>query len=252
MMLTDDGARLDFSTFHIKAPETTGACTTDYFQATNAATGENINWKHPSNISVSIVPNSIPLCAQAPPWLTASCCRRCAASTRALTSTSRPGPGWAARPACTPSPPPPPPGGSRSLSLPLSLPLSSCVQVSQVLCSSPVLPPGGCLQYHTGLAGQVRSFNFLAATYNHLADQYYKVSLQQWEVWWLVTLQHCRCASGGSRATAASPGTPALTRTPSRSAAPPPTTTRGRGWPPAARTTCSYQVAGDNMDISTI
>ena len=56
MMLTDDGARLDFSTFHIKAPETTGACTTDYFQATNAATGENINWKHPSNISVSIVP----------------------------------------------------------------------------------------------------------------------------------------------------------------------------------------------------
>ena len=177
-MLTDDGARLDFSTFHIKAPETTGACTTDYFQATNAATGENINWKHPSNISVSIVPNSMPLCAQAPPWLTASCCRRCAASTRALTSTSRPGPGWAARPACTPSPPPPPPGGSRSLSLPLSLPLSSCVQVSQVLCSSPVLPPAGCLQYHTGLAGQVRSFNFLAATYNHLADQYYKVNLQ--------------------------------------------------------------------------
>ena len=65
-------------------------------------------------------------------------------------------------------------------------------------------------------------------------------------------LQHCRFASGASRATAASPGTPALTRTPSRSAAPPPTTTRGRGWPPAARTTCSYQVAGDNMDISTI
>ena len=58
-------------------------------------------------------------------------------------------------------------------------------------------------------------------------------------------MQHCRCASGGSRATAASPGTPAPTRTPSRSAAPPPTTTRGRGWPPAARTTCSYQVAGD-------
>ena len=67
--------------------------------------------------------------------------------------------------------------------MPLSLPWSSCLQVSQVLCSSPVLPPGGCLQYHTGLAGQVRSFNFLAATYNHLADQYYKVSLQQWEVW---------------------------------------------------------------------
>ena len=43
MMLTDDGARLDFSTFSIKAPETTGACTTDYFQATNAATGENSN-----------------------------------------------------------------------------------------------------------------------------------------------------------------------------------------------------------------
>ena len=63
--------------------------------------------------------------------------------------------------------------------------------MSQVLCSSPVLPPGGCLQYHTGLAGQVRSFNFLASTYNHLADQYYKVSLQ-WEVGWLVT-----CSTAG-------------------------------------------------------
>ena len=65
------------------------------------------------------------------------------------------------------------------------------VQVSQLLCSSPSRPPEGCLQYHTGIAGQVnnrgrhsdlhhnlvqvRSFNFFATTYNHLADQYYKV-----------------------------------------------------------------------------
>ena len=50
----------------------------------------------------------------------------------------------------------------------------SC-QVVQIPCGSRSLPPGGCLQHHTGITGQVRSFNFLATSYKHLSDQYYKV-----------------------------------------------------------------------------
>ena len=51
-----------------------------------------------------------------------------------------------------------------------------CFKVTQVLCSAINKPPQGCLQYHTGVTGQVRSFNFLtSSTYIHLANQFYKV-----------------------------------------------------------------------------
>ena len=73
------------------------------------------------------------------------------------------------------------------------------LQVQQVLCSSSVLPPTGCLQYHTGITGQVgkridicfqsisilrqvRSFNFLvsdSSSYKHLANQYYKICIRR-------------------------------------------------------------------------
>ena len=51
------------------------------------------------------------------------------------------------------------------------------LQVAQILCDSIVKPPIGCMQYHTGLTGQVRSFNFQTSSgnYLHLALQYYKV-----------------------------------------------------------------------------
>jgi len=55
------------------------------------------------------------------------------------------------------------------------------IKVSQVICDGRTNPPGGCLQYHTGTTGTVRSFNFLAASgsYLHLADQYYKVCIRR-------------------------------------------------------------------------
>ena len=51
--------------------------------------------------------------------------------------------------------------------------------VTQIPCSSRTLPPTGCLQYHTGTTGQLRSFNFLASSYQHLNDQYYKICIRR-------------------------------------------------------------------------
>ena len=53
------------------------------------------------------------------------------------------------------------------------------ILVTQILCSSRTLPPTGCLQYHTGTTGQMRSFNFLATSYQHLNEQYYKICIRR-------------------------------------------------------------------------
>ena len=43
------------------------------------------------------------------------------------------------------------------------------IRVDQFECDSPVLAPEGCLQYHTGIVGNVSSFNW-KTTDNTLAD----------------------------------------------------------------------------------
>merc|ERR1719483_1210248 len=46
-------------------------------------------------------------------------------------------------------------------------------------CGSLALPPQGCLQYHTGIAGQVRSFNFNSNSYQHLSNQNYQACIRR-------------------------------------------------------------------------
>ena len=46
------------------------------------------------------------------------------------------------------------------------------IKVTQIPCAVPYRPPGGCLQYHTGLTGRFMTFNFLETTTpQHLASQ---------------------------------------------------------------------------------
>merc|ERR1711892_896663 len=55
------------------------------------------------------------------------------------------------------------------------------IKVSMIECGSLSLPPTGCLQYHTGITGTVRSFNFLAPTgaYEHLKSQFYQACVRR-------------------------------------------------------------------------
>lgn len=60
------------------------------------------------------------------------------------------------------------------------------MKVLQYSCDSPVLAPDGCLQYFTGISGNVSSFNFKTednantATYpNHIADLNYNICLRR-------------------------------------------------------------------------
>jgi len=53
-------------------------------------------------------------------------------------------------------------------------------KVSMVECNSLQKPPAGCLQYHTGTTGTVRSFNYQDSTaYEHLQDQSYNTCIRQ-------------------------------------------------------------------------
>jgi len=54
------------------------------------------------------------------------------------------------------------------------------MKVSMVECDSLQKPPQGCLQYHTGNTGSVRSFNYQDSTaYNHLQSHSYNVCIRQ-------------------------------------------------------------------------
>jgi len=54
------------------------------------------------------------------------------------------------------------------------------MKVSMIECNSLVKPPNGCLQYHTGQAGTVSSFNWQdSKAYEHLQDQRYSVCVRQ-------------------------------------------------------------------------
>lgn len=54
------------------------------------------------------------------------------------------------------------------------------IRVSQYDCGSPMRPREGCLQYFTGIAGRITSFNF-EANLHHLNDQQYSICIRQEE-----------------------------------------------------------------------
>eukprot|EP00095_Tigriopus_kingsejongensis_P010887 maker-scaffold86_size395752-snap-gene-2.34 protein:Tk10887 transcript:maker-scaffold86_size395752-snap-gene-2.34-mRNA-1 annotation:"conserved hypothetical protein" len=51
------------------------------------------------------------------------------------------------------------------------------IKAVQIPCTSSV--PQGCLQYHTGASGTLRTFNFLNNADNHLANQDYSICIRQ-------------------------------------------------------------------------
>jgi len=56
------------------------------------------------------------------------------------------------------------------------------IKVSQIECGATYLPPDGCLQYHTGLSGRLKSFNFdetTTASRVHLPSQEYQICIRQ-------------------------------------------------------------------------
>merc|ERR1711981_464564 len=53
------------------------------------------------------------------------------------------------------------------------------LKVTQYTCDSPVRPPEGCFQWHTGTTGTIRTFNFANADQGHLANQRYSVCIRQ-------------------------------------------------------------------------
>merc|ERR1711971_1327438 len=52
------------------------------------------------------------------------------------------------------------------------------IKVTQLECGNPMTPPDGCLQWHTGSAGQLTTFNF-AGNGLHLANQNYNICIRQ-------------------------------------------------------------------------
>ena len=52
------------------------------------------------------------------------------------------------------------------------------IKVTQLECGNPMTPPDGCLQWHTGSAGQLTTFNF-AGNALHLANQDYNICIRQ-------------------------------------------------------------------------
>lgn len=136
--------RLDFDVFTIAAPDaatSVGQCTTDYFQGTNAKTGTN-------SASGKTTPKICGVNTGSHMYIDAGTQTSEEASLTAdLTGTTT----------------------NRSWK----------IKVTQILCSATNKPSTGCLQYHTGTTGQVRSYNFLADSYLHLGSQFYKVCVRR-------------------------------------------------------------------------
>ena len=53
------------------------------------------------------------------------------------------------------------------------------IKVGQIPCASSSAPPQGCLQWLTGLKGQLTTFNFASTEDNHLANQGYSICIRQ-------------------------------------------------------------------------
>merc|ERR1712018_361885 len=68
------------------------------------------------------------------------------------------------------------------------------IKVTQVPCYSPARQPDGCLQYHTGIAGRIETFNFQEPTTSsqqHLTDQNYNICIRQEEGYCCVRYTLC-------------------------------------------------------------
>jgi len=68
------------------------------------------------------------------------------------------------------------------------------IKVSQIECGATYLPPDGCLQYHTGMSGTIKSFNFDESTSSdriHLPDQEYQICIRQEEGMCCVSYSLC-------------------------------------------------------------
>jgi hypothetical protein len=53
------------------------------------------------------------------------------------------------------------------------------MKISQIECGATTAPPDGCLQYYTGVSGQIKTFNFLDSSTTHLASQDYSVCFRK-------------------------------------------------------------------------
>lgn len=52
------------------------------------------------------------------------------------------------------------------------------IRVTQILCGSISAAPQGCLQYHTGINGKVRSFNYNVVSGRQLSNQDYSICMR--------------------------------------------------------------------------
>ena len=54
------------------------------------------------------------------------------------------------------------------------------IRVDQISCGVSWAPPPGCAQYHSGVTGNMRSFNYgISDDYHHLAEQYYSICVRE-------------------------------------------------------------------------
>jgi len=65
------------------------------------------------------------------------------------------------------------------------------IKVAQIPCGKNYAPPSGCLQWHTGLTGQITTFNFLNSAGTHLASQNYNACIRQESGFCCVQYQVC-------------------------------------------------------------
>jgi len=53
------------------------------------------------------------------------------------------------------------------------------MKISQIECGASTAPPDGCLQYFTGVSGQITTFNFIDTATTHLASQDYSICFRK-------------------------------------------------------------------------
>jgi len=75
------------------------------------------------------------------------------------------------------------------------------ILVRQIECNDVNLPPAGCLQYHTGLAGQITSFNgaLAANAQQMIQNQNYLICIQQADGMCSVTYREARPTTAGGK-----------------------------------------------------
>lgn len=63
------------------------------------------------------------------------------------------------------------------------------IKVTQIPCNSNYDPPDGCLQYHTGIEGRFKTFNFDGN--QHLQNQNYRICFRQEEGYCCIAYKPC-------------------------------------------------------------